>query len=322
MVFSEVVWEQLRKIYAIIGKPVTEDMREQCYFPSSARVLPNKMGTAPGLLFEANTNRVFVMPGVPFEMEHLMQEQFIPIILSSKGEQVITMKTLATVGEGESVLSRQIEDIEAHLPDGIKIAYLPALGRVRIRVSGIGHPGSQIRTEVDRIAEEIAGRIGDVIYATRDISLAEAIGETLRGGRQTISVAESCTGGFLAHLFTSNAGSSDYFAGGAVTYSNVLKKEILGVQEETIQSHGAVSEATVLEMADGARTKFHTDFAIAVSGIAGPGGGTDEKPVGTVWIAVSGPDGVEAHHFRCGKDRLRNIELSAVKAMDLLRKRL
>jgi nicotinamide-nucleotide amidase len=217
-------------------------------------------------------------------------------------------------------LSQQIADIEENLPDGITIAYLPALGRVRIRVSGTGHSDTQITARVHEVADAIAERIGNVVYAREDISLAEAIGGKLRTAGKTVSLAESCTGGFLSHLFTSNSGSSDYFAGGAVTYSNALKMDLLGVREKTLQTHGAVSEATVLEMAAGAQARFHTDYAVAVSGIADPDGGTAEKPVGTVWIGVAGPDGVRAHHFRFGKDRLRNIELSAVKALDLLRK--
>jgi nicotinamide-nucleotide amidase len=262
------------------------------------------------------------MPGVPFEMEHIMQVQVMPLLKSSSNANAIVYETIATVGEGESVLSERIADIEQNLPVHVKIAYLPAPGRVRLRVTGHGTDQQVLLKEVSDIANNIASRIGEFIYSREDIQLADAIGKRLRERKQTVSVAESCTGGFISHLFTANAGSSDYFKGGGITYSNELKQSILGVKDETLASYGAVSEETVKEMAAGAVKAFQTDYAIAVSGIAGPDGGTAEKPVGTVWIAVADSQSIVTKKFTFGKDRLRNIEMSAICALDMLRKKL
>ncbi len=321
LVFHEETWQHLQKVYAQFGKTLSDSHREQCYLPSSARILPNRMGTAPGLLFETSHYKVCVMPGVPFEMEHIMQTQVIPLIQSSVKAGTIIYQTICTVGEGESVLAAKIKDIEDSLPAHIRLAYLPALGRVRIRVTGNSQDTEGISKQVDHITGEIVSRISDYVYAVEDIQLAEAIGKKLREMGKTLSVAESCSGGFLGHLITAIPNSSDYFVGGAITYSNQLKQSVLGVKAKTLEMHGAVSEDIVREMASGAIKVFSSDYAIAVSGIAGPTGGTPDRPVGTVWIAVADRENVIAKKFSFGKDRLRNIELSAVYALDMLRKK-
>ena len=322
LVFHEATWQHLEKVYAQFGKKLNESHREQCHLPSTARILPNRTGTAPGLLFETTHCKVCVMPGVPFEMEHLMQTQVIPLIQSNFTGGTIIYRTIGTVGEGESVLALKIADIEDGLPEHIHLAYLPALGRVRIRVTGRGQDAVAISKQVEQITTAIVSRISEFVYAVEDIQIAEAVGRRLREMGRTLSVAESCTGGFLGHLITAIPNSSDYFLGGVISYSNQLKQSVLGIQAETLSEYGAVSEETVLEMASGAVKAFGSDYGIAVSGIAGPSGGTTEKPVGTVWVAVADKEEVQARKFTFGKDRLRNIELSAVYALDMVRKRI
>ncbi len=322
MVFHEDTWQQLGKIYARFGRTLSDAHKEQCYLPTSARILPNAMGTAPGLLFEQSHCKVCVMPGVPFEMEHIMLKQVVPLIHASAVNGTIIYKTVATVGEAESVLASSISDIEEQLPEGIRIAYLPSPGRVRIRVTGSGIDTAKVSRRVDEITSRIVARVGEYVYATEDIDLADAVGRKLRTMGSTVSVAESCTGGYLGHLITAIPNSSDYFPGGAITYSNALKHKVLGVQSETIDTFGAVSEETVREMAEGARRAFRSDYAIAISGIAGPSGGTPDKPVGTVWLAVACDRETVARKYVFGKDRLRNIEFSATYALDMLRRML
>lgn len=321
LVFHEETWDRLCKILERFGKTPVEAHRQQCMLPSRAQILPNRMGTAPGLLFEASGCRVVVMPGVPYEMEYIMQTHVLPTLIAQATTGRIVYRTICTVGEGESVLAEKIADIEASLPQGLRIAYLPSPGRVRIRVTGTGADHSNIDTQVRSVTSQITERVAEFVYASEDISLAEAIGRRLREEGKTLTLAESCTGGYLAHLVTAIAGSSDYFPGGIITYSNAMKSSHLGVNTSTLAHHGAVSEATVREMVSGVKRMFGTDYAIAVSGVAGPGGGTEDKPVGTVWIAVTNGTDVFAQKFLFGKDRLRNIELSAVYALDLLRKR-
>lgn len=322
MVFHEETWTQLGKLMARFGKTLTDSHRVQCELPSSATILSNLVGTAPGLLFETSHCKVCVMPGVPFEMEYIMQTHVIPLIRAGMTSGNIFYQTICTVGEGESVLSGRIADIEDSLPEHIGIAYLPSLGRVRIRVTGKGNNAERIASEVRKVTSDIVSRIAEFVFALEDIALAEALGRKLRESGKILSVAESCTGGFLGHLITANPNSSDYFIGGAITYSNALKQSLLGVKSKTLDQYGAVSEETAREMAIGAQATFKSDYAIAVTGIAGPSGGSDEKPLGTVWIAVASEDRVVTKRHTFGKDRLRNIELSAVYALDLLRKQI
>ena len=321
MQFSQETWEHLVKIYARFDKVATDAHREQAMIPSLATILFNKMGTAPGLYFNTNDARVFAMPGVPYEMEFLMGQHILPLIRTYNNRDNVVYRTLATVGEGETFLADRITDIEEALPDHIHLAYLPSPGRVRLRVTGMSDDPDLVQ-QVESVTAQILERIAQYVYATEDIPLADAIGRTLRAHGRTLTVAESCTGGYLGHLITAIPASSDYFVGGAITYSNQMKMQLLGVKQETLDKHGAVSEETVREMSTGARTHFAADYAIAISGVAGPTGGTTEKPVGTVWVSVATPNVVVARRFLFTKDRLRNIELSAIHALNLLRMQL
>ncbi|MDX1409113.1 MAG: nicotinamide-nucleotide amidohydrolase family protein [Saprospiraceae bacterium] len=254
-------------------------------------------------------------------MEGILEEHVIPMIRKGlNGSVPVRVATICTVGEGESWLAATIEDIEDQLPPGVQLAYLPSPGRVRVRVTSRNEDEKVALRNLREVTGRIATRLHDYVYALEDMPLARAIGLMLQDRHQMLSVAESCTGGYLGHLITSIPGSSAWFAGGGITYSNQLKKQLLGVSEETLTRHGAVSEETAREMARGAVTQFGSDIGVGVTGIAGPDGGTQDKPVGTVWIAVAGQDRVltQLHHF--GKDRARNIELSAVSALNLIRK--
>ncbi len=318
--FSQDAFDHLAKIIRQFGKEPTKAHRAQCHLPPNAEIFPNMKGTAPGMHFEKDGNHLFVLPGVPYEMRYLMEHGVLPklnALYPRLGQQIY--KTFATVGEGESRLAERITDVEDNLPSFLKLAYLPSVGRVRIRLMGSIQTTEEMKI-YESTCKVIAQRLGEFVFAEEDISLSEAIGRMLLKRNATLSVAESCTGGYTGHLMTSISGSSGYFEGGAITYSNALKHSILGVRNETLDKFGAVSQETAEEMANGAVRAFHTDYAVAITGIAGPGGGSEEKPVGTVWIAVASNDDVESHKWRFTKDRARNIELSAIMALNMVRK--
>lgn len=306
------------RIFAKSNRPLLDINKAQALVPENCEVIVNHNGTAPGMWFENNGKIYVSMPGVPFEMMYLMAEQVIPKLKTAFKLPVIIHKTLLTAGEGESFLAKRIADIEERLPENIKLAYLPRLGQVRLRLSGYGGNDTGIEQEVDLFATEIAERVSDILVATEDIALEKAVLNLMEGKGLTLSVAESCTGGYISHLLTQHPGSSTVFAGGAVVYSNALKQHVLGVQSKTLDDFGAVSEETVIEMLKGALKNFHTDFAIAVTGIAGPDGGTPDKPVGTVWVAVGSLEKSVVKKFTFGSKRLQNIERSAAGALSML----
>jgi len=258
------------------------------------------------------------MPGVPHEMMYMMEDEVIPKLKSSLKLPFIVHKTILTVGEGESFLAERIADIEDSLPSYIKLAYLPKLGQVRLRLSGYGEDEILIKEKIDEFAGKITQRIANVVAAEEDIPLEKAILNIMAKKGLTLSVAESCTGGYISHLVTQHPGSSKVFFGGAVVYSCELKKSILGVKQDTLQQFGAVSKETVSEMVGGALSNFKSDYAIAVTGIAGPDGGTPEKPVGTVWIAVASVKQTVVKKLTFGNKRQQNIERSAISALSML----
>jgi nicotinamide-nucleotide amidase len=231
----------------------------------------------------------------------------------------VVHRTVLTQGIGESMLSELIQDWEDRLPAYIKLAYLPQPGIVRLRLTGYGEDRNKLADEISRQIIALQEIIPELIFGYDDDTIEEVLGRLLRENGQTLCTAESCTGGYISHLITSVAGSSDYYTGSVIAYSNKIKTGMLGVQASTLDRHGAVSEETVREMATGARERFRTDWAIAVSGVAGPEGGTAEKPVGTVWVAVAGPGVTEAKKFMFGEHRGRNIRRAALSALNLLR---
>lgn len=306
------------RIFAKYNRPLLDINKAQALVPQNCEVIINHNGTAPGMWFESGGKIYVSMPGVPFEMMYLMEEQVIPRLKTAFKLPVIIHRTLLTAGEGESFLAKRIADIEERLPEYIKLAYLPKLGQVRLRLSGYDGGNAGLEQEIDLFATEIAERVSDILVATEDIALEKALLNLMESKGLTLSVAESCTGGYISHLLTQHAGSSKVFAGGAVVYSNALKQQILGVQSKTLDDFGAVSEQTVTEMLKGALKNFNTNFAIAVTGIAGPDGGTADKPVGTVWIAVGSIEKTMVKQFTFGSKRLQNIERSATAALSML----
>ncbi len=226
-------------------------------------------------------------------------------------------RIIRTAGEGETVLADMISDIEDGLPDGITLAYLPSFSQVTLRLTAYGHDQSQI---MDELEEKIIARLGILVYGRGDCTLSRTIGDMLRSRGETIGIAESCTGGYLSHLITSVSGSSDYFIGSVVPYAYRMKTSELNISEEKLLQYGAVSQEVVTAMAENVRTKLGVTWSIASSGIAGPTGGTPEKPVGTIWIACAGPTGTEARLLMMTKDRLSNIEYTSAAALVLLRK--
>lgn len=326
MSFHQETYDRIAGYFQKIGRVVPPAMVDQATLPDKALILPNKVGTAPGMWFESG-DKVFVsLPGVPFEMEYLMTHEVMPRLQQRFQPRPIAHRTLLTAGEGESNIARRIEDFEDTLPAHIKLAYLPALGQVRLRLTGVW-PGeivpdaaAVLDRELDAYKAQLEAQIPDLVYGYEEDSLEKVIGKILLQQGKTFGTAESCTGGYIAHLITSVPGASDYFPGTLVTYSNALKMKLLGVHAATLEEQGAVSEATVREMAEGALDALGVDVALAISGIAGPGGGSPDKPVGTVWMAVADRQRTLTQKQLFGRDRVKNIQLSATYALNFVRK--
>jgi nicotinamide-nucleotide amidase len=260
------------------------------------------------------------LPGVPNEMAGLIQHSVIPKLKENMELPAVVHRTLLTSGVGESTIADTIVHFENNLPPHIKLAYLPAYGLVRLRLTGRGSHSAVLEKEIIEQFEKLKPLVKEWMVAEEDISLSEAVSRLLKEKNKTVATAESCTGGYIAHLITSKPSSSSIYNGSVVSYSNEVKENVLGVKAGTLQQYGAVSEQTVVEMAQGVLRVVNTDYAIATSGIMGPDGGSTEKPVGTVWIAVGNKEKIKAskHFFRY--DRTRNIEMTAQTALTLLRK--
>jgi nicotinamide-nucleotide amidase len=317
LVLNEEALANVERIFARFNRPVTEVNRKQAEVPDNCTIIQNPQGTAPGMHFNINGKHIFCMPGVPFEMKAIMESSVLPYIKANFIGHTLIHENILTVGIGESFLATEIEDIENALPSHIKLAYLPKLGQVRMRLTA-NYDGVYDPNEILNYKKQISERVHKNVVAEEDISFEEAILNILIKNNKKLSTAESCTGGYISHLFTSIPGSSRAFEGGAVSYSYDLKKSMLGLTQSTLDTCGAVSQETVEEMAKGAIKHFNTDYAIACSGIAGPDGGTEDKPVGTVWIAVATPNHVVSKKFQFGKLRMQNIERTAVQALYML----
>lgn len=309
----------LKALFAQRNYPLTALNEQQAALPEKCTMVPNTMGTAPGMWFE-QAGKVYVsMPGVPYEMKTMMTRTVLPRLQETFALPVIFHQMIHTVGIGESWLAEKIEEWEDSLPEHIKLAYLPSFGSVKLRLTAVGDNISELEQEVTDRVEHVKPLIEKYIFGYGDISLEEAIGRDLMKADKTLALAESCTGGFVAHRITSVPGSSRYFRGGIVPYDNSIKLNLLGVKEETLRQHGAVSEETVREMAENVRTLLRADIGLATSGIAGPDGGTAEKPVGTIWIAVADASRTVAKKLTLGKDRLVNVQRTNVAVLNLLR---
>lgn len=319
LVTDQSVIDHIEQLFGRFGKTITDLNRQQADLPSKCIALKNRQGTAPGMWFDHEGKVIVSMPGVPYEMKGLMKDEVIPRITEFADLPVIVHRTVLTTGIGESWLSDKIEGWEVNLPSFVKLAYLPSPGRVRLRLSASGSNRNELMAAVDTAIGELKSIIGHLIYGEDTDSLQEVVGQLLLERNATLSTAESCTGGSIAGAITSVSGASAYFMGSIVSYDNEVKIGQLGVKPETLDAVGAVSEEVVCQMAEGVKSRLKTDYSIATSGIAGPTGGTEEKPVGTVWIAVSGTNGTQAKKFLFGDVRERNISRSVTAALNMLR---
>lgn len=321
LVFHKPAFEQIKERFKNRNISINKLNKDQALVPESCTVLLNKAGTAPGMWFKKGSKIYISIPGVPFEMKYLMEHEILPRIKDLGAGRAIYHKTINTHGLPESILAKTIEDWETALPVNIKLAYLPNPMAVRLRLSVTGANLNILKQQVEEEIEKLKKIIPENIYGFDNETLAEVTGRLLVSNSASLALAESCTGGFISHLITSVPGSSSYFKGSIIAYSNEVKQKILGVDPVSIEKFGAVSEQVACEMAHGVKDLFGVDYAIATTGIAGPGGGTEEKPTGTVWIAVADNRLVAAEKFVFGNNRERNIMRSSQTALQMLRKR-
>jgi nicotinamide-nucleotide amidase len=319
MVFHDETYKRLRYFFKKIGKTPTEMNKNGCFMPENAEILTNDRGLAPGMWFEKDGKVMISMPGVPHEMMHLMTDRVLPRLKKSFPISPVVHRTVMTAGEGETGLATMLSDFEDTLPSNIKLAYLPSFNQVRLRLTATGADEAALNVQVDSYKAKMEQIVQKFVYGYDDEPLAQAVGRMLQRRGLTLATAESCTGGYLSAQLTANSGSSAYFKGGIVAYANSLKMNLLGVSEALLDEHGAVSEATVRAMVGGAIQATGADVAVAISGIAGPGGGSPTKPVGTIWIAAGNAHEIRVAHLNIDRGRNRNIEYAANVALNLIR---
>jgi nicotinamide-nucleotide amidase len=322
LVFSEEVFRGIEKMMHRRNWPMNQGNRKQAEVPESCIVLNNDVGTAPGMWFEKEGTIFISMPGVPHEMKHIMSEHVIPKLKRRFRSQIIIHRNIMTYGTSESRLAEKLTGFEEGLPGFIKLAYLPSFGVIKLRLTGTGDDSQTLSGAIEEQVKKLYTIIPEYIYGEDEESLEMAIGRLLKEKGATLSVAESCTGGDISHLITTVPGSSGYFNGSVIAYANSVKTVLLGVPKGIISQNGAVSRETVEFMVTGVRKLFDTDFALATTGIAGPDGGTPEKPVGTVWIAVADREKVVAEKYIYGNDRVINIRRFSFAALNMLRKQI
>ena len=320
MIVHQPSLDHITYIFETIHKrPMIDRNTKQAEVPDVCEVLFNEKGTAPGMLFKKEGVYYFSLPGVPHEMRWLIENQVIPVIQKSFTTPFIAHKTLLTAGIGESFLAEHIAHFESALPTYIKLAYLPNIGMVRLRLTGSGQDEKVLAKEVNAQFESLKEAVKEYLVIDADETMEMVVANLLKQRKQTVSTAESCTGGYIGHLLSKNAGSSQFYTGGIISYDNRIKTEFLDVPTEILQTVGAVSKQAVEQMALAVREKMNTDYAISVSGIMGPSGQTDEKPLGMVWVGVASREKVVSKVFYLRFDRLRNIEVTANQAINLLR---
>jgi len=321
LVFHQPSYDLIERMFAKRGITIRESHRDQCYLPASAVLIENNMGTAQGIWMEHNGKVLLSMPGIPYEMKAIMNHggglNKIKTTFSSKA---IAHRTILTAGEGETSIATSIESVEERLPEHIKLAYLPSLNRVRVRLSGVGDDQSTLEKELDGEVAKIQELIPDLIFGYEEETLESAVGKMLKRKGLSIGTCESCTGGLLSHKITSVPGSSAYYHGSVISYSYDLKEKMLNVSKETLNTTGAVSDKTVLEMVKGGLAQLNTDIIVAISGIAGPGGGTPNKPVGTIWIGIGNSNIQKAVKIFIKKNRATNVEYAAYFALNMVRR--
>ncbi len=320
------VMAQIAARFAARGRSMPPQNRLQAQVPEGFEVLPNKSGTAPGLwhtfVRDGADKTLVVMPGVPHEMQELFQQQVLPRLVRLHGLRAIRHRTLLTAGIGETHLSEKIGDLTDWLGPSLRLAFLPSTSGVRLRMTALGPDSSAALSRLDTFEAFIRGKADRFIYGYGDDTLEGVVGELLAARGLTVAVAESCTGGLVLNRLTNTPGSSRYVLGGVVAYSNEVKEELLGVEGHLLGTHGAVSEAVAKALAEGVRAQLGASIGLSTTGIAGPGGGSDEKPVGLIWIGMATSEGAFAQRFQFGHDRIMNKELSSTAVLDLLRQTL
>ena len=320
MEINEEALKDVTRLFEEMGRELTPVNRLQASLPSCCESLSNQLGTAPGMWFEKNEKVLVALPGVPAEMKYLMARHVLPRLKERLNLPEIYHKVIKTAGIGESYLAEKLDDWCKSLPSYIKPAYLPGMAEVKVRLTAMGKEKTLLEKEVAQYIDQMKELAGRYIYGYDEDTLESVVGNLLKSNDLTLATAESCTGGHLAHLITSVPGSSAYFKGGIVAYDNDIKRNHLDVSEDTLIKHGAVSEETVLAMAQNIRSRFNTSIGVSTSGIAGPDGGTIEKPVGTVWIAFANDRGATARKLMLGnRDRAINIERASRAVLNFIR---
>ena len=309
----------IKKIFKKRNLDLTKKNRDQALVPDNCKVLNNKYGTAPGIAFEKDNKLVISLPGVPYEMKSLFENKCSQIIKQKFSLSIIHHRTIKTVGIGESWLSDLISEWEKNLDNNISLAYLPSIGRVKLRLTGRGNNLNKIKSAIDKEEKKVLPILRKYIYGFDNEELESCVGNLLIKNKKTLSIAESCSGGYLSHLVTSIPGSSKYFSGSVVAYSNNIKINNLNVNKKNIEKFGAVSKEVVEEMATNVRKKFNSSIGISTSGIAGPSGGTEKKPVGTVWIGYSDKNKTLSKKLLLTDRRDINITLSSIGALNMAR---
>ncbi len=320
LIRHEATLKRIEKRMEMLKIPMTEINKGQADVPDLATVLNNNEGSAPGMLLKTKNGVLFSMPGVPFEMKDILLNEVIPYIKSNFKLPERIYKTFLTTGVPESTLSDRLEKFETNLPEGFSLAYLPSPGCVRLRMTASAENKKWLESEFSHQEGLLEQYLGGDLYGYDEDTLSRIIGDLLHQNGLTVATAESCSGGNIASTIVSVSGASEYFRGGVVTYSNKSKEDLLNVKKESLEQYGAVSKDVVIQMAENAKKMFQSDFGVATSGIAGPLGGTPDKPVGTVWIAISSPQRTIALKFGFGNSRDRNIIRSTTRALDLLRR--
>lgn len=322
LVSHEPTLAHIRELFNARGRSLNALNEAQALLPEACTVVPNTIGTAPGMWFEDADGVVVSLPGVPYEVKHIFEEELIQRFSEHFQRPVIFHYKVRTVNVPESVIAERIADWEDALPENISLAYLPNIGRVDLRLTLRGEDEEKLRQQAEAEVAKLLPYIEKHVYGVGEEELEAVVARLLIEQNKTIATAESCTGGHLAHSLTKQAGASAYVMGGILAYSNAIKVGRLGVLEETLEEFGAVSELTALQMARNAREKFGVDIGVATTGVAGPGGGSPEKPVGTVWIAYSDEEETFAHRLSLTKNRMLNIQLTTNAVLDTVRQQL
>ena len=322
LVRDEDTYTRVERMMALRNIEFNELNKAQALVPEGCRVLPNHKGTAPGMWFEREGRVVICLPGVPFEMEALMSESVLPMLQERFNLRAVVHRTAITFGLAESMLAEKIAEWEDSLPDYLHLAYLPSPTQLRLRLSAYDVEREEAERAISEQFERLMPLLGDLFVGWESATVQSAVAEMLIAKGQTLAAAESCTGGALSAKFTAMSGASEYFLGGVVSYSNSVKHDVLGVSAEDLERYGAVSEPVARQMAEGVRRVCGTTWGVSTTGIAGPTGGTPDKPVGTVWMAVAGPNGTKALCLNHGRLRAQNIERAATAAINMLRKEL